>query len=65
MVKKYNYGKYDYDTVVFYLTLADIQWKYGMLQNNIKERTIFYIDNGVDLEFWREDTKMLEKKKRF
>ncbi len=61
MIKKYNYGKYDEDTVVFYLALADMQWQYGMLLEKVKERAIFYIDNEVDLESWREDAKMLEK----
>ncbi len=64
MIKKYNYGKYDEDTVVFYLALADMQWQYGMLLEKVKERAIFYIDNEVDLEFWREDAKMLEKRRK-
>lgn len=41
-----------------------MQWKYGMLQDNIKKRAIFYIDNEVDLEFWHEDNKMLEKRRK-
>ena len=50
---------------LLWFALADTQWKYGRLIDEIKEKAIECIDSGVDLERWREeDEKLCEKRKK-
>ncbi|BCU81667.1 hypothetical protein JIR001_14500 [Polycladomyces abyssicola] len=50
------------DTLVFWLSLAAIQWKLGRLQDEVKTKAIEIIVSGVELERWKDDPKL--KKKR-
>ena len=49
---------------LLWLTLADTQWKYGRLLDEIKEKAIECIDSGVDLKKWKENEKLYKKRKR-
>jgi hypothetical protein len=37
-----------------YLALAETQWKYGRLDDEIKKRAIEIIDSGGDLSMWKK-----------
>ena len=52
------------DGPLFWLALADTQWKYGRLLPEIKEIALEYIRSGTDLEKWKENKKQFEKRKR-
>ena len=45
------------------MALANIQWEYGRLLDNVKEEAIKRIRSGIDLERWEEDKKLYEKRK--
>jgi hypothetical protein len=48
----------DIDTApVFWLTLADVQWKLGRLQPDVKREAIKVIESGADLTRWSENKK--------
>lgn len=49
---------------LFWLALADTQWKYGRLTNDIRDRALEVIDSGKDLERWKEDKKLFQKRKK-
>ena len=49
---------------LFWLALADTQWKYGRLTNEVKEKALDVINSGKDLERWEEDKKIYEKRKK-
>lgn len=48
---------------LFWFALADTQWKYGLLDEKIKKIALQYIEAGTDLERWKEDKKLYEKRK--
>lgn len=48
---------------LFYLALADTQWRYGRLSIDIKEKALNYIQSGIDLERWEDDQKLIQKRK--
>lgn len=57
--------KYEDEGALLWFALADTQWKYGRLLDEVKEKAIRCIDSGVDLEKWREeDEKLCEKRKK-
>lgn len=45
------------------MALANIQWEYGRLLDNVKEEAIKRINSGIELERWEEDKKLYEKRK--
>ena len=47
---------------VFWLALADTQWRYGRLEPDIKDRAIMIIDDGSDMHRWVEDPRLFEKR---
>ena len=49
---------------LFWLALADTQWKYGRLTKEVKEKALEVINSGKDLERWEEDKKLYEKRKK-
>lgn len=51
---------------VFWFTLSDLQWKYGMLLPYVKEKAIEYIKSGLSLEAWEEinNERILKKRKK-
>lgn len=57
--------EYEDEGALLWFALADTQWKYGRLLDEVKEKAIRCIDSGVDLEKWREeDEKLCEKRKK-
>lgn len=52
----------DEDITAFWLSFALIQWKLGRIQEEVKVKAIEIIDNGVDLERWEEDPKLMKKR---
>ena len=52
------------DEIIFWLALADTQWRYGRLREEVKENAIKIIDSGMDLERWKENIDLLEKRKQ-
>lgn len=55
LVKYKNIINDEEDGPIFWLILADIQWKYGILQPKIKENALKYIKNGSNLKIWFEE----------
>lgn len=47
---------------LFWFALADTQWKYGLLDEKVKKIALQYIEAGTDLERWKEDKKLYEKR---
>lgn len=43
------------DGQVFWFALADTQWNLGRLEDYIKERALFYINEGKDLQRWKDE----------
>lgn len=48
---------------VFWLTLADVQWNLGRLQDRVKQEALLVIDSGSDLPRWLPDQKLVAKRK--
>ena len=51
------------DGPLFWFALAETQWKYGRLLPEVKEEALKCIDSGTDLERWKDNKKMYEKRK--
>lgn len=51
------------DGPLFWLALADTQWKYGRLVPKVKREALRSIKEGKDLERWKDDKKNYEKRK--
>jgi hypothetical protein len=52
------------DAPVFWLALADTQWKQGRLQDRVKLEAIRVIQNATDLDRWGPDQKLVQNRKR-
>ncbi|HJJ12397.1 MAG TPA: hypothetical protein OIM48_03715 [Clostridiaceae bacterium] len=48
---------------LFWFALAETQWRYGLLDEKVKEIALQYIEEGIDLERWEEDQKLYTKRK--
>jgi hypothetical protein len=48
---------------VFWLTLADVQWNLGRLQEQVRQEALTIIENGSDLTRWLQDKKLEKKRK--
>ncbi|MCJ7824680.1 MAG: hypothetical protein MUP44_07265 [Anaerolineales bacterium] len=48
---------------VFWLALADVQWRLGRLQESVKKEALTIIENGSDLARWHTDKKLEKKRK--
>lgn len=48
---------------IFWITLANTQWEYGKLIDIVKEKAIYYIESEVELERWKEDKELYDKRK--
>lgn len=48
---------------VFWLVLADTQWRCGRLEDRIRERAIGVIDSEIDLARWQADPKLVPRRK--
>ncbi len=59
----------DYTTrdeeLCFWLALADLQWKHGVLMPEVKQKALEILDAGADMAFWTEVfPKRAEKRKK-
>lgn len=64
LTKEWSGDLSDPDTgPVFWLALADVQWRLGRLQEAVKSEALAVIEGGSDLARWSEDKK-LEAKRR-
>jgi len=64
LLKDYSEEIKDFDeSSVFWLSLASTQWNLGRLLENVKEKALEIIENGQDLEKWKDDEKSLKKRK--
>lgn len=52
------------DGPIFWFALADTQWRYGRLFDEIKEVALEYINSEVDLKRWEDDPKDYRKRKK-
>jgi len=52
------------DSVVFWLALADTQWRFGRLQPTVKEKALELLNNGGDVARWIDEGRLNEAKKR-
>ncbi len=52
------------DEPIFWFALADTQWNYGRLLQEVKSNAIKFIDSEVDLERWDENPKLYGKRKK-
>ena len=48
---------------LFWFALAETQWRYGLLDEKVKEIALQYIEEEIDLERWEEDQKLYTKRK--
>ncbi len=56
--------RYEDERDLFWMALADTQWKYGRLDEKVKKRAIEAIESGRDLEIWKKDNPKLYKKRK-
>ncbi|MHB1107665.1 MAG: hypothetical protein ACYCZ2_15015 [Lutibacter sp.] len=64
LLKDYSEEINDYDeSSVFWLSLASTQWSLGRLLENVKEKALEIIENGQNLERWKDDEKDFKKRK--
>lgn len=54
----------DPDIPVFWFVCADVLWKYGRLDDDIRQTALSYIDNGGDLHRWTDESEFLMKKRK-
>ncbi len=59
-----DYIEDEEDGPLFWFALADTQWKYGRLLPEVKEKAIKYIEDGKDLERWKDNDKQYQKRKK-
>ena len=53
------------DAPVFWFAMADMQWNYGRLQEEVKKKALYYLDDMKNLQRWEhENPKMAEKRKQ-
>lgn len=49
---------------LFWLALADTQWKRGMLLPEVKEKALFWIEKGGDVALWADQPSLAAKRKK-
>lgn len=52
------------DGPLFWFALADTQWNLGRLDEHVRNEALRYIKLGTDLERWKDDNKLYEKRKK-
>lgn len=52
------------DEPLFWFALADTQWKYGRLLEEVKEEAIKHIKSGKNLEIWKQENEKQYKKRK-
>lgn len=64
LLKDYSEEIKDKDeSSAFWLSLASTQWNLGRLLENVKGKALEIIENGQDLEKWKDDVKDFKKRK--
>ena len=53
-----------YDASCFWLVLAEIQWKYGILLDEVKKKALYYIGEESSIEPWTTGTPRMLQKRR-
>ena len=49
------------DAPVFWFAMADMQWNYGRLQEEVKKKALYYLNDMKNLQRWEyENLKMSE-----
>lgn len=57
LMKEYDeYLGTDEEPLVWY-AIADLQWRYGRLMPEVKDKAIYWIDNNGGVDLWEEDPK--------
>lgn len=52
------------DAPLFWFAMADTQWNYGRLQNEVKTQALYYLNDIKNLQRWEfENPKMFSKRK--
>ena len=66
MLERYQEEISDIDEApIFWYALADTQWEFGRLEDFVKEKALYYLDNGYDLELWNDvEDGITEKRKK-
>lgn len=65
LIKQYRAEIADSDDApVFWFALADTQWNVGRLQDDVKEKALWYIEDGSNLRRWEEENPALAKKRK-
>ena len=49
---------------LFWCFLSDLEWKYGVLTERVKEKALKFLETGGDVEVWKEDLGEHEANKR-
>lgn len=61
LIKQYE-GDID-DEPIFWFALADTQWSLGRLEKLVKEKALYYIQSGEDIERWKTQNPKEAKKR--
>ena len=51
------------DAPVFWFAMADMQWNYGRLQEEVKNKALYYLDDMKNLQRWEHEIRKWQKKK--
>lgn len=55
-LEEYSYAISDTDDApIFWFALADTQWNLGRLEEGVKEKALYYIQNGSDISRWENE----------
>jgi hypothetical protein len=49
---------------VFWFSLADTQWQYGRLTDEVKEKALHFLDMGSDWQRWRQENPGMANKRK-
>lgn len=64
LIKDYVDNLDEDEISIFWFALADVQWDYGRLAKEVKEKALYYLNIGIDLKRWKEETTEKEYVKR-
>ena len=55
LIDDFEQGPENLDTHIFWFALADTMWNLGVLQEEVKEQALLYLDAKTDLARWQEE----------
>ena len=65
IISDYEYMLEDVDDApLFWMALADQQWKVGRLLPNVKEQALKWIEKGADLQVWYDESEKLGNQRK-